>query len=63
MDLYLVDTQLSIAMTTHALLMHVSMVDTYIIIIMGFIATVVVHISIINVVRTLVNSYMLHYYL
>jgi len=45
MDLYFVDTQLSILVTTHISLLHGSTVDTYIIIIMSFIAIVVVQVS------------------
>jgi len=39
----------------HVFLLHVSMVDMYVIIVMSFIATVMVHISIVNVVRTFVH--------
>ena len=56
---YIVDTQLSIFMTTHIFLLHVSMVDIYMIILMSFVAIVVVHISMINVVCTFVHSYAL----
>jgi len=58
MDLYLVSTQFSIVVTTHIFLLHVCMVDTYMIIIMSFTSTVAVHIFIIDVVRTFVHSYM-----
>ena len=53
------DTQLSICVTTHVFLLLVSRVDTYMTIIMSFIAIVVFHISIVNVVCTFVPSYTL----
>jgi len=59
MDPYLMDTQLSISVTALVFLLHVSKVDTYMIITMNFIATVMVHIAIVNVVRTFVPSYTL----
>jgi len=45
--------------TTYVFLLHVSMVDTYMIIMMSFVATVVVHISMVNVVCTFIPSYTL----
>ena len=53
------DTQLSILVTTHVFLLYVSMIDTYVISIMSFTVTVVVHISIVNVVHTFVPCYKL----
>jgi len=58
MNPYIVDTQLSI-LTTHAFLLYVSMLDTSMIIIMSFIATVVVHVSIANVIHTFAHIYTL----
>jgi len=48
---------LSIIVTTYVFLLHVNTVNIYMIIIMSFIITIVVHISIVNVVRTFVHSH------
>ena len=46
-------------MITHVFILHVSMIDSYMIIIISLIATVVVHISIVKVVRTFAHSHLL----
>ena len=60
MDPYLVDIFSIISMTTHVFLLHVTMIDTYmIIIIMCFTATIMVHDLMASVVCTFVHSYRL----